>query len=79
MTKDIDQRAQRSDPANKHTEFPDQRPDSTKQPGGVASEGGDSVVAPVAEGKYNTRDDGPGHAVDDAPVKHIKDSPKGDE
>ncbi|MDB6455133.1 hypothetical protein [Falsirhodobacter sp. 20TX0035] len=77
MTQEIDQRAQRHDPASTHTRFPDEPTDaSTKQPASVASEGGDSVVSPTAPTKYNTRDDGHGEAVDDGPLKAIKEHAK---
>lgn len=73
MSKDIDQRAQRHDPASQETRFPDEpTPQNTKQPASVASEGGDSVVTPPDSGKYNTRDDGHGEAVDDLPLQNIK-------
>lgn len=60
MSKMIDQRAQRHDPASLRTHDPDARPDSqTKQPGSLPADAEDAPL-PDADGKANTRDSGKG-------------------
>ncbi len=78
MTKEIDQRAQRHDPASKQTRDSNDRPDSqTKQPGG-ADPSHDGVDEPVGEtGKFNKRDDGHGEVTTDDPLDHIAHDPDG--
>lgn len=76
MTKEIDQRAQRHDPASKHTHDSNDRPDDqTKQPGKIDSTiGGPDQIA-AADGSrtsHNARDDGRGEITTDDPVPHIK-------
>ncbi|WP_435168753.1 hypothetical protein [Falsirhodobacter sp. 1013] len=80
MSKDIDQRAQRHDPASQKTRFPDEpTPKNMKQPASVANEGGDSVLSPQPSGKYNTRDDGHSETADDLPLQNIKKHTKDEE
>lgn len=78
MTKDIDQRQQRHDPASKHTHDPNDRPDDqTKQPGKIErTEAGPDQIAAADAGraKYNTRDDGRGKVTTDEPLDHIADA-----
>lgn len=75
MPKEIDQRAQRHDPASKHTQDPNARPDDqTKQPGSIPSHARPDEAEPgdAASSKYNSRDDGHSDAADDRPLQHIK-------
>ncbi|WP_136686202.1 hypothetical protein [Falsirhodobacter xinxiangensis] len=78
MTKEIDQRQQRHDPASKHTEGLNKRPDSqTKQPGRIDEvEGSPDQIAAADAGrtKFNTRDDGHGKVTTDDPLDHIADA-----
>ncbi|MCJ8139471.1 hypothetical protein [Falsirhodobacter halotolerans] len=69
MTKEIDQRAQRHDPASVRTDFPDQRSaEESKQPSDLPT--GETVA--TSTDKYNQRDDGHSRAVDDTPLRDIK-------
>lgn len=67
MTKDIDQRAQRHDPASTNTEGLNKPPGKIKQ-----AEAGPDQIAAADAPKYNARDDGRGEVTTDDPVEHIK-------
>lgn len=82
MTHEIDQRAQRHDPASTHTEGLNKRPASqTQQPGKIDEvEGSPDQIAAADAGrtKFNTRDDGHGKITTDEPLDHIADANKRD-
>lgn len=69
MTREIDQRAQRHDPASRHTDFPDERaPTESKQPSDLPTGSAEAVETD----KYNKRDDGHSRPVDDTPLRDIR-------
>ncbi|KFI24988.1 hypothetical protein CDV52_20835 [Haematobacter missouriensis] len=80
MPKEIDQRAQRHDPASTHTHDSNDRPDNqTKQPGKVDKtpvSPAQTLEAEDATKKHNQRDDGRGEVTTDEPLKNIADANK---